>query len=174
MQEALESVNKRIREAAISCGREPESVRLVAVSKTVPADRIKQAAEAGAQIIGENYVQEAREKFKIIGTLPLSWHFIGHLQSNKAKYAVRLFDLIHSVDSEKLAAELKCATCHQKNYRGVESIPRLARQNRVYLATQMKLFRDGERTNDNGLKSAFMSTLTDEQIKLLSHYFSGM
>lgn len=75
---------------------------------------------------------------------------------------------------EKIAAELKCATCHQKNYRGIETIPRLARQNRVYLADQMKFFRDGERTNDNGLKAAFMSTLTDEQIKALSHYFAGM
>jgi cytochrome c553 len=79
-----------------------------------------------------------------------------------------------AAEGEKLAAELNCASCHQKNYRGVESIPRLARQNRVYLVNQMKFFRDGKRTNDNGLKTGFMSSLTDEQIKLLSHYFSGM
>lgn len=79
-----------------------------------------------------------------------------------------------AAQGEKLAAELKCATCHQKNYRGAETIPRLARQNRVYLVDQMKFFRNGERTNDNGLKSGFMSSLTDEQIKVLSHYFAGM
>jgi cytochrome c553 len=79
-----------------------------------------------------------------------------------------------AAEGKKLAAELNCASCHQKNYRGVETIPRLSRQNRVYLVNQMKYFRDGKRTNDNGLKTAFMSTLTDEQIKLLSHYFAGM
>ena len=79
-----------------------------------------------------------------------------------------------AAEGEKLAAELKCASCHQSNYRGVESIPRLARQNRVYLVNQMKYFRDGKRTNDNGLKTGFMSSLTDEQIKVLSHYFAGM
>jgi cytochrome c553 len=79
-----------------------------------------------------------------------------------------------AAEGEKLAAELKCATCHQGNFRGVESIPRLARQNRVYLVNQMKYFRDGKRMNDNGLKTGFMSTLSDEQITALSHYFSGM
>ena len=74
---------------------------------------------------------------------------------------------------EKIAAELNCASCHQKNYRGAETIPRLSRQNRTYLINQMKQFRDGKRTNDNGLKTAFMSELTDEQIKLLSHFFAG-
>jgi hypothetical protein len=81
-------------------------VRLVAVSKTVAPDAVREALEAGVTILGENYVQEAREKFKALVQYPVSWHFIGHLQSNKAKYAVRLFDLIHSVDSLKLAREL--------------------------------------------------------------------
>ena len=83
------------------------------------------------------------------------------------------FDKELAAEGEKIAAELNCASCHQKNYRGVELIPRLSRQNRVYLANQMKLFRDGKRTNDNGLKTEFMSDLTDEQIKLLSHFFAG-
>jgi len=86
--------------------RIPYSVRLVAVSKTVAADIVKEAIAAGVTTVGENYVQEAREKFKVLVQYPLSWHFIGHLQSNKAKYAVRLFDLIHTVDSLKLALEL--------------------------------------------------------------------
>ena len=106
MKQRLEQVRERIRETAASCGRDPDSVRLVAVSKTVAADTVKEAIEAGVTILGENYVQEARDKFKALVEYPVSWHFIGHLQSNKAKYAVRLFDLIHSVDSLKLAVEL--------------------------------------------------------------------
>ncbi len=77
-------------------------------------------------------------------------------------------------EGEKIAADLNCASCHQKNYRGVETIPRLARQNRVYLVNQMKAFRDGKRTNDNGLKTTLMQNLSDDQIKALSHYFAGM
>ena len=78
----------------------------MAVSKTIASDRVREALEAGVTILGENYVQEARDKFQALVQYPVSWHFIGHLQSNKAKYAVRFFDLIHSVDSLKLAREL--------------------------------------------------------------------
>ena len=102
----LQTVKERIETAARFCGRNPETIRLVAVSKTVPAARVRQAIQAGVTILGENYVQEARTKFNELVTTPVSWHFIGHLQSNKAKYAVRLFDLIHSVDTLKLAREL--------------------------------------------------------------------
>jgi len=102
----LQNVKNRIEKAARACGRDPETVRLVAVSKTVPTNRVRQAIQAGVTILGENYVQEARTKFNDLATYPVSWHFIGHLQSNKAKYAVRLFDLIHSVDTLKLAREL--------------------------------------------------------------------
>ena len=106
MKQRLEQIRQRIRQAAESCGRDADSVRLVAVSKTVAADIVKEAIEAGVTTLGENYVQEARDKFKALAQYAVSWHFIGHLQSNKAKYAVRLFDLIHSVDSLKLAREL--------------------------------------------------------------------
>jgi pyridoxal phosphate enzyme (YggS family) len=106
LKQRLEHVRERIRRVAESCNRDPDSIRLVAVSKTVPAEKVKAAIEAGATILGENYVQEAREKFDLLVHYPVSWHFIGHLQSNKAKYAVRLFDLIHSVDSLKLARAL--------------------------------------------------------------------
>jgi cytochrome c553 len=77
-------------------------------------------------------------------------------------------------EGKKIAADLQCASCHQKNYRGLALIPRISRQNRVYLANQMKAFRDGKRINDNGLKTTFMNNLSDEQIKALSHYFAGM
>ncbi len=98
-------VKERMERAARRAGREPGEVKLVAVSKTVEVSRIKAAIEAGVTILGENYVQEAQKKIEEIGKA-VSWHFIGHLQSNKAKYAVRLFDTVHSVDSLSLAEEL--------------------------------------------------------------------
>jgi len=98
-------VMERIEKAACRVGREPNEIKLVAVSKTVETDRIKEAIEAGVTILGENYVQEAQKKIEEIGR-PVAWHFIGHLQSNKAKYAVRLFNMIHSLDGIPLAEEL--------------------------------------------------------------------
>ena len=106
MQDRLAAIQDRISTAAQACQRDPESVRLVAVSKTIPTDVVREAIEAGAEILGENYVQEARSKFNDLHAYDVAWHFIGHLQSNKAKYAVRIFDLIHSVDSLKLVKEL--------------------------------------------------------------------
>lgn len=106
MKANIETVRERIRAAAEAAGRAPESVRLVAVSKTVPAERVRGAVAAGLTLLGENYIQEARDKIAALADLSVSWHFIGHLQRNKAKYAVRLFELIHSVDSLKLAREL--------------------------------------------------------------------
>jgi pyridoxal phosphate enzyme (YggS family) len=106
MKNKIHTIAERIQIAATAAGRRPESIRLVAVSKTVAAERVRAAVDAGITILGENYIQEAREKIGVLQDLPVAWHFIGHLQSNKAKYAVRLFDLIHSVDSLKLAREL--------------------------------------------------------------------
>lgn len=105
VRDNLLRVKERIERAAQKAGRDPKEIKLVAVSKTVEVDRIKEAIEAGVSILGENYVQEAQEKIEALGK-PVSWHFIGHLQSNKAKYAVRLFDVIHSLDSIPLAEEL--------------------------------------------------------------------
>jgi hypothetical protein len=104
--ERLEALRGRIRRAAEACGRSAAEIRLVAVAKTHPAEAVRAAAAAGAADIGENYIQEAREKIEALGPLGVRWHFIGHLQSNKAKYAVRMFDLIHTVDSLKLGAEI--------------------------------------------------------------------
>jgi pyridoxal phosphate enzyme (YggS family) len=106
MKAQIEAIHHRIATTATAAGRKPASVRLVAVSKTVPADRVRDAIQNGITLLGENYIQEAREKIEALREFPVAWHFIGHLQSNKAKYAVRLFDLIHSVDSIKLAREL--------------------------------------------------------------------
>jgi len=106
MKNKIDTITERIQIAATAAGRQPESIRLVAVSKTVAAQRVRAAVGFGITILGENYIQEAREKVDTLQDLPVDWHFIGHLQRNKAKYAVRLFDLIHSVDSIKLAREL--------------------------------------------------------------------
>jgi pyridoxal phosphate enzyme (YggS family) len=105
IRENLKIVRERMERAAQKVGRDPKEIELVAVSKTVEVDRIKEAIEAGVSILGENYVQEAQKKIETLGK-PVSWHFIGHLQSNKAKHAVRLFDVIHSIDSIPLAEEL--------------------------------------------------------------------
>ena len=102
----IRNIRHRIEHAATACGRDPKSVKLVAVTKTVPVDRIIPAIHAGLTCFGENYIQEAAEKIEALSGQAVSWHFIGHLQSNKAKYAVRYFDLIHSVDSLKLAKEI--------------------------------------------------------------------
>lgn len=98
-------VRARIADAASRAGRNPEDIKLVVVSKTVEVDKIKQAIKAGATILGENYIQEARNKIKEIGQ-GARWDFIGHLQSNKAKPAVDLFEMIHSVDRLSLAQEI--------------------------------------------------------------------
>ena len=103
--ENLSRIKERMAEAAMRSGRTPDSVKLVGVTKTVDVDRIKEAVSAGLQILGENYVQEARDKIKEVGG-EVSWHFVGRLQTNKAKYAVKLFDMIQTVDSFKLAKEL--------------------------------------------------------------------
>ena len=106
MKSKLAQLNQRIYNATAACGRPRESVRLVTVSKTVPAERVREAIETGVTILGENYIQEARTKIEQLSAYSVQWHFIGHLQTNKVKYAVRLFDLIHSVDSIRLAREL--------------------------------------------------------------------
>jgi pyridoxal phosphate enzyme (YggS family) len=106
LKDRLELVQALIKQAAEVCNRSVTDIRLVAVSKTMPAEIVKEAIETGMTDFGENYIQEAREKFTTLATYPVTWHYIGHLQSNKAKYAVRMFDLIHSVDSLKLAKAL--------------------------------------------------------------------
>jgi len=110
--ENLARVRERIEAAAKRAGRDPQAIRLVAVSKTVDPPRFREALEAGAKILGENYIQEAQQKIPVLGP-EASWHFIGHLQKNKAKYAVRLFDWIHSVDGFALAEELNRAALRE-------------------------------------------------------------
>jgi pyridoxal phosphate enzyme (YggS family) len=101
----LERVRERIARAARRSGRRPEDILLIAVSKTVPADRLRDAIAAGVPALGENRVQEARGKIAVLGR-PVPWHLIGHLQTNKVTNAIELFDVIQSVDRLPLAHEL--------------------------------------------------------------------
>lgn len=102
----IADLKNRIRIAAEKSGREANSVRLVAVSKTMPGELVRQAAEAGQTVFGENYIQEAQAKMAELAPLNLEWHFIGHLQSNKAKEVIQGYSLIHSVDRLKLVNRL--------------------------------------------------------------------
>src|SRR5438128_8612299 len=105
IQKHLERVRAQIAEAAEKSGRQPADVELVAITKTHDAERVREAHEAGQQVFGESRVQEARAK---IPELPsnLRWHFVGHLQKNKIRHALPLFELIHSVDSLALAEDI--------------------------------------------------------------------
>lgn len=101
----LEVINEKIKKAALKANRNPQEIKLVAVTKTATIEQIKEAISAGVKIIGENKVQEAKEKYQILSA-DIEWHLVGHLQTNKVKYAIEIFDLIHSVDSIKLAKEI--------------------------------------------------------------------
>jgi pyridoxal phosphate enzyme (YggS family) len=107
ISENLNDIRRRISAAAARSGRRENEVKLVAVSKTHPAETLREAIAAGVSVFGENKVQEAEGKIAEIGRRDAEWHLIGHLQSNKARKAVQLFDFIHSVDSVDLAQRLE-------------------------------------------------------------------
>src|SRR5882724_9503953 len=102
----LAAVRRRIEAAASRAGRPPASVTLVGVGKTMPAPRLREAIDAGLRDLGENKVQEAREKTPLVGA-GARWHLVGHLQSNKANLAARLFDVVHSIDSVEILTRLE-------------------------------------------------------------------
>jgi len=108
--EKLDIVLQRIERATRKAGRDPAEIKLVAATKTVEPRRIKEAINSGIRLCGENYIQEAQEKIDKLKKTPLSWHFIGHLQKNKAKFAVELFDMVETVDSIELAIALSKRT----------------------------------------------------------------
>lgn len=101
----LQNIRQQIEEAALKAGRNPQDITLVAVTKTVPVERIEEALQCGITHIGENRVQEAQQKYPVIGER-VCWHLIGHLQTNKVKYVLPMFQLIHSVDRLNLAEEI--------------------------------------------------------------------
>src|SRR5919109_5663941 len=103
LAERFARVRAQLGAAAAKAGRPAEEVRLIAISKTHPAAVVKQLIELGAMDVGENRVQEAVEKITEVGREKVRWHLVGHLQANKARRAVNLFDVIHSLDSIDLA-----------------------------------------------------------------------
>ncbi len=141
----LEAIGLRLRQACASAGRDPSSVRLLAVSKTFPAQAVAQAHAAGQVDFGENYIQEGVDKIRQLAHLPLVWHCIGPIQSNKTRLVAEHFDWVHSIDRPKIAHRLSeqrspsCAplqVCIQVNVDGgptkagvaPEQVAELARQ----------------------------------------------
>jgi PLP dependent protein len=107
LSERLENVRRRIITAAQRSGRRPEEITLIAISKTHPPETLRAALEIGITDLGENRVQEAEEKIVTLGRKAARWHLVGHLQANKARRAVTIFDYLHSLDSAELARRLE-------------------------------------------------------------------
>lgn len=118
LAERLARVRARIAAATASCGRDAREVTLIAISKTHPASAVKQLIERGATDVGENRVQEAEEKITTVGRDKVRWHLVGHLQANKARRAVKLFDVVHSLDSIDLAQRLD-RLCMEEDIEGL-------------------------------------------------------
>ena len=146
----------RIRTAASRAGRSPESIRLIAVSKTVEADRIRNAVACGATDIGENRLQEALLKREELSSLSLKWHFIGHLQTNKAKKVAENFDWVHSIDRLAVAEAL------DRHLSGRRKLPVLI---------EVKL---GNEPNKSGAEEGELATLVHEISQLNSLDLRGL
>lgn len=106
LSDRLQAVREAVARAARQAGRSPDDIRIIAVSKTVPAEAIRAAHAAGQADFGESYVQEALAKMDALQDLPITWHFIGPLQSNKTRLVAERFDWVHSVDRARIAERL--------------------------------------------------------------------
>ena len=142
----LQAVNRAISQAVAAAGRAPGSVRLLAVSKTFPADAVRAAYSAGQTAFGENYLQEAMDKIEALGDLPLEWHFIGPIQSNKTRPIAEHFQWVHSVDRMKVAERLSAHRppqlpplniCLQVNVSGESSKSGVAPEEALLLAQEL-------------------------------------
>jgi len=139
LRERLTEVSRRIEQSARKAGRDPAEVRLIAVSKTHPPEALRRAIDAGVTDLGENRVQEADAKISEVGRDAARWHLIGHLQANKARRAVQLFDVIHSLDSAALAERLD-RLCEEA---GREELPVLIQVDLAGEATKSGVGEDG-------------------------------
>ena len=159
----LGRVQARIAAAAKRAGRDPAEVTLIAVCKTMPLDLIQAAVDAGVRDLGENRVQEAREKFAAGRPIGVTLHLIGHLQTNKARHAVQLFDVVHSLDSERLAEEL-----HREAERTGKRLPVLIEVNVAGEATKFGVMPGSVGTavrwitSRSGLRLAGLMTIAPE------------
>jgi hypothetical protein len=156
IRERLAAVRQRIAAAAARSGRPAAAVTLVAVSKTMSAATVREAVEAGVTILGENRVQETADK---IGQVPgvAEWHLIGHLQTNKAKTAARLFECVHSLDSIRLAQALDQAAAE------------IGKRMRCLLQVNV-----GEEEQKSGAAAAEVRSLLDEALRLPSLKIEGL
>ena len=152
----LARVHERLNEAAKAAGRSLEDITLVAVSKTHPAEAVAAAHALGQVEFGENYVQEALAKQDALAGLPLRWHFIGHLQSNKAKFVVGRFGLIHTVDSIKLAQNLH--KCLGQTLAQGEFVPETAAPDRQDILIQVNI---GEEEQKGGVPATGLAELAE-------------
>ncbi|MCK6395084.1 YggS family pyridoxal phosphate-dependent enzyme [Zoogloea sp.] len=173
----LQNIAGRIAQAAIVAGRDPSEVRLLAVSKTWPAESVREAAAAGQRAFGESYVQEAIDKLDTLAGLGLEWHFIGPLQSNKTRPVANAFSWVHSVDRLRIAQRLSeqrdvhlppLQVCIQVNVSGEASksgvtpdaLPELARAVAALPRLQLRgLMTIPEATSDVAVQRARFATL---------------
>lgn len=141
LADRLAAIQERLAEAAARSGRKPSTVELLAVSKTFPAARVREAVEAGHCLFGESRVQEAEPK---IAELParLRWHFVGHLQGNKVRKALPLFEAIHSIDSLELARSVDRVACELGLFPQVYLQANLAREASKFGFTRQDFERD--------------------------------
>jgi PLP dependent protein len=149
--ERLQVVQSRVRAAAERARRSPEEISLIAISKTHPAEAIKTLLQLGVQEFGENKVQEAEAKIVEIGR-SVRWHLVGHLQGNKARKAVKLFDVIHSLDSVELADRLN-RVCSEEG------------KERLQVLIQVEL---GGETTKSGIEESELQALA-ESVATLEH-----
>lgn len=178
LRQRLQDVRARIEAAARRSQRDPAAIRLIAVSKTHPADLVRQAIDAGVADLGENRVQEAETKIAELGRERARWHLIGHLQSNKARRAVQLFDVIHSLDSATLARKLDHA-CQEENR---DVLPVLVQVDLGHEATKSGVEESELRgvvdavTNSQRLQLAGLMTLPPffEEAELARPYFASL
>ena len=141
--ERLLAVRSRVAAAAQAVGRSTDDVQLMAVSKTWPAEAVREAAEAGQRVFGENYVQEGVDKVEALRGMGLEWHFIGPLQSNKTRPVANAFDWVHSIDRLRIAERLSAQrdvhlaplnVCVQVNVSGEDSKSGVAPEQAIELA----------------------------------------
>ena len=172
IEQTVQTVQESIHAAALHVGREPASVTLVAVTKTVSTEPMREAHAAGVQIFGENRLQELEEKLPLLPS-DITWHFIGHLQTNKVKYIAPFVQLIHAVDSFKLVKEInKQAKKHQRCINCLLQI-HIAKENTKYGLNEIELnaliasdeFKALKNINISGLMGMATFTNDNEQVK---------
>ncbi len=166
----LQSLRDRINEKCTACNREPEEIKLIAVSKFFGIDAINEANILGITDFGENKAQELRDKFELIGG-KVTWHFIGTLQRNKVKYAIKASEFIHSVDSARLAEEInKQAQKHDKIQKILIEVKTSEEESKAGIDEQNEILKLAEFCNEKpNLKLIGLMTMapfTDDEKKI--------